>query len=75
MAGLVKMLNLNRTYKDRVNTLCAYRHLVEDFYGKGYDVPESLSECENCSGYPVKKGCINYTTLDHLIDFDKLRLK
>jgi hypothetical protein len=56
-----------------MNDKCAYRYRVEEYEGANEVVPEILKEGEYCNGYP-KKGCVQYTTLEHLLDFESLSL-
>jgi hypothetical protein len=53
---------------------CAYRYTVEEYITCNRTIPEDLSECERCSGYPVKTGCVHYTTLEHLAMFSSYNL-
>jgi len=48
---------------------CAYRYKLEEYDRDNKRIPGYLQECLNCSGYPYQNGCVQYATLDHLIEF------
>jgi predicted membrane-bound dolichyl-phosphate-mannose-protein mannosyltransferase len=51
---------------------CAYRYRVEEYYKRDEIVPDVLRKCEYCNGYPKEEGCMQYTNLEHLLDFSRL---
>lgn len=65
------MQTLDIKLEDVGSDKCAYRFLVEQYLRQKKEVPREYMGCELCPGLPelIQDGCIDYTTIDHVIGF------
>ena len=54
--------------------LCAYRIRIEQLLEENENIPNSLKECELCSGLDKLDICPDYKDLAHIIGFAELYL-
>jgi len=52
---------------------CLCRYVAEEYIRKNETLPKHLYDCEECTGLPenLPDGCVSYTTIDHLVEFQR----